>query len=45
MDALSSHVTQTVHDGILLDGLVGKPDRNNNDVKIVWLYEAIYYVM
>lgn len=29
MDALRSHVTQTVHDGILLDGLVGKPDRNN----------------
>lgn len=32
MDALSSHVTHTVHDGILLDGLVGKPVRMNGDV-------------
>lgn len=26
MDALASHVTETVHDGILLKGLVGKPE-------------------
>lgn len=26
MDALVSHVTETVHDGILLEGLVGKPE-------------------
>lgn len=34
MDALSSHVTHTVHDRILLDGLVGKPVRINGDVVI-----------
>lgn len=28
MDALACHVTETVHDGILLEGLVGKPEVN-----------------